>query len=64
MVYMINLQPISITPLSKTEIDVCWQCIANKFVIKNRSKTEKGIGIICFTTGEQTDFGTAEIYPK
>lgn len=48
----------------QTEIDVCWQCIANKFVIKNGSKTEKGIGRICFTTGEQTDLGTAEIYLK
>ena len=48
----------------QTEIDVCWQCIVDKFVIKNGSQTEKGIGRICFTTGEQTDLGTAEIYPK
>lgn len=48
----------------QTEIDICWQCIANKFVIKNRSRTEKGVGRICFTTGEQTDLSTAEIYPK
>ena len=48
----------------QTEIDICWQCIADKFVIKNRSRTEKGIGRICFTTGEQTDLGTAEMYPK
>lgn len=48
----------------QTEIDICWQCIADKFVIKNRSRTEKGVGKICFTTGEQTDLSMAEIYPK
>ena len=48
----------------QTEIDICWHCIADKFVIKNGSKTEKGVGRICFTTGEQTNLGTAEIYPK
>ncbi len=48
----------------QTEIDVCMHCIADKFVIKNGSKTEKGVGRICFTTGERTDLSTSEIYPK
>lgn len=48
----------------QTEIDICWQCIVDKFVIKNRSRTEKGIGKICFTTGAQTNLGMMEIYPK
>lgn len=48
----------------QTEIDICWHCIADKFVIKNGSRTEKGVARICFTTGEQTDLSTAEIYPK
>lgn len=48
----------------QTEIDICWHCIADKFVIKNGSKTEKGVGRICFTTGEQTDLSMTEVYPK
>lgn len=48
----------------QTEIDICWQCIVEKFVIKNRSRTEKGVGKICFTTGARTDLGMMEIYTK
>lgn len=45
----------------QTEIDICFHCIADKFVIKNKSRTEKGVGRICFTTGEQTDLSMMEI---